>query len=127
MLETKQDLRHKLNSKCQYKKHESEGSSASTGSASLEAELKKLKKQVDEMEKSPAEPLLEEVEPPFTKDILEAPLPEKFKMPQLKLYRGEGDPTEHLETFRSWMELQGATGAAMCRAFSLTLTRAARK
>lgn len=31
VLEAKQDLRHKLNSKRQYKKQESEGSSASTG------------------------------------------------------------------------------------------------
>ena len=44
MLETKQDLRHKLNSKHQYKKHKSEGSSASTRSVSLKVELKKLKK-----------------------------------------------------------------------------------
>ena len=120
MLETKQDLHHKLNSKRQYKKHELKGFSASTGSASLEVELKKLKKRVDAMEKSHAEP-------PFTKDLLEAPLLAKFKMPQIKLYGGEGDPTEHLEIFKSWMELQGATGAAMCKAFSLALTGAARK
>ena len=64
---------------------------------------------MDGIEKSPAEPLLEEVEPPFTKDILEAPLLVKFKMPQIKSYGGEKDPTEHLETFKSWMKLQGAT------------------
>ena len=82
---------------------------------------------MDEIEKSPAEPLLEEVKPPFMKDILEAPLPVKIKMHQIKLYGGEGDPTEHLETIRSWMELQGAIGAAMCRTFSPTLIVAARK
>ncbi|KAH9781715.1 hypothetical protein KPL71_008583 [Citrus sinensis] len=76
VLEIKQDLRHKLNSERPYKKRESEGSNASTGSASLEVELKKLKKHVDGMEKSLA------------------------KLTQLK---------------------------TMCRAFSLTLTRAARK
>ena len=58
---------------------------------------------------------------------MDAPLPPKFKMPQIKLYGGKGDPTEHLKTYRSWMELQGASGAAMCRAFSLTLIEAARR
>ena len=76
---------------------------------------------MDGIEKSPAEPLLEDVELLFIEDILEALLPAKLKMPQIKLYEGERDPTEHLETFRSWMELQEATGAVMCRAFSLTL------
>lgn len=62
------------------------------------------------MENRPAEPLLEEVKPSFTKDILEALLSIKFKIPQIKLYREEREPTEHLETFRLWMELQGVTG-----------------
>ena len=82
---------------------------------------------MDGIEKSLGEPLLEEVELLFTKDILEALLPAKLKMPQIKLYEGERDPTEHLETFRSWMEFQEATGAVMCRAFSLTLMGAACK
>lgn len=82
MLEAKQDLRYKLNSKRYRKKHDSEGSSDGTGATSLEAELKKLMKRVDEMEKSHVEPLLEKVEPPFTKDILEAPLLAKFKCPK---------------------------------------------
>ena len=64
---------------------------------------------MDGIEKSLTEPFLEEVEPPFTKDILEAQSLAKFKMPQIKLYGGEGDPTKHLVTLRSWMELQGAT------------------
>ena len=98
-------MHHKLNSNCQYKKHESEGSSASTGLTSLKAKLKKLKKRVDGMEKCLTEPLLEEIKPPFTKNILDAPLPKKIKMPQIKLYGGKGDPAEHIETFRSWMEL----------------------
>lgn len=79
------------------------------------------------MEKSPVEPLLEEVEPSFTKDILKALLPAKFKKPQIKLYGEERDLIEYLKNFRSWMKLQGAIRAAMCRAFSLMLTRAACK
>ena len=50
------------------------------------------------MEKSPVEPLLKEVKPPFIKDILEASLPAKFKMPQIKLYKGEEDLTDLTNT-----------------------------
>lgn len=59
MLEAKQDLRYKLNSKRYRKKHDLEGSSASTGPTSLEAKLKKLMIRVDGMEKSHVEPLSE--------------------------------------------------------------------
>lgn len=79
------------------------------------------------MEKSPAEPLLEEVEPSFTKDILKALLPAKFKKPQIKLYREERDLIEYLKNFRSWMKLQGVIRTAMCMAFSLILIGTARK
>lgn len=89
--------------------------------------MQKLKKRIEDIEKTSVGPYMEEIESHFTNDILDAPLPPKLKMPQIKLYGGEGDSTEHLKTYRSWMELQGAFGVAMCRAFSLTCTRAARR
>lgn len=64
----------------------------------------------------------EEVKPHFTRDILDAPLPPKVKIPQIMLHEEEWDPGEHLETSRSWIELQWAIGVAMCRTFLLTLT-----
>ncbi|XP_022875824.1 uncharacterized protein LOC111394307 [Olea europaea var. sylvestris] len=36
-------------------------------------------------------------------------------------YEGDGDPLSHLDKYTSWIELQGASNAIMCRAFSLTL------
>ncbi|KAL5564860.1 hypothetical protein UlMin_028024 [Ulmus minor] len=52
-------------------------------------------------------------------------MPPRLKLPNLK-YDGTGDPTEHLETYKSWMELNSATNAFQCRAFVITLTGIAR-
>ena len=65
--------------------------------------------------------LLEETESPFSEDIRAAPMPPHLKLPDIK-YDGTGDPSEHLETYRSWMELNSATNAFQCRAFVITLT-----
>ena len=37
---------------------------------------------------------------PFTKKIVEANLPDKFKMPHMDRYDGSQDPANHLETYR---------------------------
>ncbi|KAL2487047.1 Gag-pol polyprotein [Abeliophyllum distichum] len=58
---------------------------------------------------------------PFTEDILGKPMPEKLKMPQLTSYEDDNDPVGHLDRYTSWMELQRASDAIMCRAFPLTL------
>ncbi|XP_077248498.1 uncharacterized protein LOC143888089 [Tasmannia lanceolata] len=47
-------------------------------------------------------------------------------MPQLPQYNGTTDPIDHLETFKTLMLLHGASDGFLCRAFSATLTRAAR-
>ncbi|KAL5564759.1 hypothetical protein UlMin_027923 [Ulmus minor] len=70
--------------------------------------------------------LLEEAESPFSEDIRAAPMPPRLKLPDLK-YDGTGDPSEHLETYKSWMELNSATNAFQCRAFVITLTGIARR
>ncbi|KAL5579233.1 hypothetical protein UlMin_011675 [Ulmus minor] len=70
--------------------------------------------------------LLEETESPFSEDIRAAPMPPRLKLPDLK-YDGTGDPAEHLETYKSWMELNSATNAFQCRAFVITLTGIARR
>ncbi|KAL5551378.1 hypothetical protein UlMin_001554 [Ulmus minor] len=70
--------------------------------------------------------LLEETESPFSEDIRAAPMPPCLKLPDLK-YDGTGDPSKHLETYKSWMELNSATNAFQCRAFVITLTGIARR
>ncbi|XP_058077166.1 uncharacterized protein LOC131225620 [Magnolia sinica] len=72
------------------------------------------------------EAIIEETEPLFTTDIMQARLLDRFRMPQITPLSGATDPSEHLESFRVWMELHNASFAVMCRAFSLTLSGAAR-
>ncbi|KAL5542882.1 hypothetical protein UlMin_010592 [Ulmus minor] len=59
-------------------------------------------------------------------DIRAAPMPPRLKLPDLK-YDGTGDPAEHLETYKSWMELNSTTNAFQCQAFVITLTGIARR
>ena len=63
---------------------------------------------------------------PFMTDILERPLPRKFKMPQITLYSGKDDPYDHVQNYESLMMLHGWDDDIMCRAFSLTLSGHAR-
>ncbi|KAL5564639.1 hypothetical protein UlMin_027803 [Ulmus minor] len=53
-------------------------------------------------------------------------MPPRLKLPDLK-YDGTGDPAEHLETYKSWMEQNSATNAFQCRAFVITLTGIAQR
>ena len=69
--------------------------------------------------------LLEEIESPFSEDIRAARMPPRLKLPDLK-YDGTVDPAKHLETYKSWMELNSATNAFQCRAFVIFLTGIAR-
>ena len=58
---------------------------------------------------------------PFTPSINSFPLPQKFRMPQIKSYDGVKDPFDHLKTFKTLMHLQGVPDEIMCRAFPTTL------
>ena len=58
---------------------------------------------------------------PFTASNFSFPLPPKFQMPQAKSYDGSMDPLDHLESFKTWMHLQGVANEIMCRAFPTTL------
>ncbi|XP_058099697.1 uncharacterized protein LOC131244048 [Magnolia sinica] len=63
---------------------------------------------------------------PFVEEIMQARLPERFRLPQITPFTGKTDPTGHIESFRTYMELHDASDAVMCRAFSLTLTDVSR-
>ena len=62
----------------------------------------------------------------FTPFINSFPLPQKFRMPQIKSYDEVKDPLDHLETFKTLMHLQGVLDEIMCRAFPTTLKGPAR-
>ncbi|KAL5559578.1 hypothetical protein UlMin_035789 [Ulmus minor] len=69
--------------------------------------------------------MMMEVEPQFTRKIMPDELSRSLKLLDIK-YEGTTDPTDHMKSYRSWMELNGASGAIMCQAFSPTLKVVAR-
>ncbi|KAL2512317.1 Gag-pol polyprotein [Abeliophyllum distichum] len=86
-------------------------------------ELELMKQQLAELEarqKNIPEEYTTDRHSPFMEDILAKSLPKKLKMSQLTSYEDGNDPVGHLDRYTSWMELQGASVAIMCRAFSLT-------
>ncbi|WP_265653264.1 hypothetical protein, partial [Escherichia coli] len=64
---------------------------------------------------------------PFSQEIMEVPLPDRFKAPVIAVYEGTTDPDDHVETFEGHMNLHGYDEAIMCRAFRNTLSGAARR
>jgi hypothetical protein len=65
--------------------------------------------------------MLEDESLPFTGLVKAYPMPDKFKMPRIEKYDGNGDPQEHLEAFREHIVLHGTPDEIACRAFPLTL------
>lgn len=62
----------------------------------------------------------------FTTDILEKPLPRKFKMPQVAPYFSKDDPYDYIQNCESLMLLHEWDDDIMYWAFFLTLTGHAR-
>ncbi|XP_019432841.1 PREDICTED: uncharacterized protein LOC109339779 [Lupinus angustifolius] len=63
---------------------------------------------------------------PFTPTIMAYPLPSHFIRPtNMDQYDGTADPQDHLDAFEASMLFHGATDPIMCRAFPLTLKKAA--
>jgi len=60
---------------------------------------------------------------PFTRRVANYQLPEKFKIPHILSYAGDGDPFDHLENFRAHLDLHGTPDEVASWAFPLTLSR----
>ena len=67
----------------------------------------------------------DDADPLLTQEILVEEFPEDFKMPQIKPHDGKTDPLDHIETYRTWMNVRRASASLKCQAFPLTLTSAA--
>ena len=65
--------------------------------------------------------LVQQTESPFTFEVLHFPLPAKFRMPQVEAFDGVKDPVDHLNTYKTQMELHGYQDPVRCRAFAITL------
>ena len=51
---------------------------------------------------------------PFSKEIREAPLPEGFKLPNIKAYEGKDNPQDYLDHFNDLMELHMVSDLEKC-------------
>jgi hypothetical protein len=65
--------------------------------------------------------LLMGADSPFTRLVADYRLPEKFKVPLILSYVGEGDPLDHLENFRAHIDFHGTPDEVPWWAFPLTL------
>ena len=63
----------------------------------------------------------------FYKEIWEAPLPEGFKLLNIKAYEGKANPQDHLDHFEDLMELHIVLDQAKCRVFIVTLNNRVKK
>ena len=70
--------------------------------------------------------MLKWTDSPFTGSVLECPLPPKFRLPQLEFYDGTKDPFDHIEAFKTILNLQQTPDEVICRLFPTTLRGAAR-
>lgn len=68
-----------------------------------------------------------ETDLPFTKEVIEFPYPEKFKVPAIDPYDRSKDPANHVETYKTNKALQGPPDQIMCRVFQVTLVGSARR
>lgn len=67
----------------------------------------------------------EEEGEPCTPHIVEAPLPQGFKMPTIVPYDGSTDLADHFSKFNRLMSVHCVFEDAKCHVFHITLTRAA--
>ena len=64
---------------------------------------------------------------PFKSNVVNYPLPRRFKMPSMETFDGRKDPLDHLKTYKTMMQLHNIADEVMCRAFPTTLKGSARQ
>ena len=66
--------------------------------------------------------LIKQTELPFVERVMRVRVSFRFKLSlQLGIYEGKTDPMDHLDSFKNFMLLQGASNKVMCKAFSAAL------
>ena len=88
---------------------------------SLQQELGRVKEVVKGHAPDTMDTLVQQTESPFTAEVLQFPLPPKFRMPHIETFDGVKDPVDHLNTYKNQMELHGYQDPVRCRAFATTL------
>ena len=87
----------------------------------IQQELSHMKEVVKGRASDSMETLVQQTESPFTVEVLQIPLPTKFRMPQIEAFDGTKDPVDHLNTYKNQKELHGYQDPVRCRAFSIML------
>ena len=65
--------------------------------------------------------LVQKTKSPFTVEVLNFPLPAKFRMSQIEAFDETMDPVDHLNNYKNQMELHGYQDPVRCRAFAIRL------
>ena len=99
----------------------------------MENDLHNMRKEVDELKNAIKDKggenldgMIQRTDSPFTIEVLNRPLPPKFRLLQLESYDYSKDPLDHIESFRTLILLQMTPDEVMCKAFLTTLKGAAR-
>ena len=87
----------------------------------LQQELSHVKEVVKGRAPDSMDTLVLQTESPFTAEVLQFPLPVKYRMPQIEAFDGAKDPVDHLNTYKNQMELHGYQDPVRCKAFAVTL------
>jgi len=83
--------------------------------------MDKLKSTMKDKGEENLDGMIRRIDSPFTTEVLNRPLPPKFRLPQLESYNGFRDPLDHIESFKTLMLLQMTPDEVMCKAFPTTL------
>ena len=78
----------------------------------MENELRNMRKEMDELKSAMKDKggenldgMIRRTDSPFTTEVLNRPLPPKFRLPQVESYDGSKDPLDHIESFKTLMLL----------------------
>ena len=86
----------------------------------LQQELSRMKEVVKGRAPDSMDTLVQQIESPFTAEVLHIQFPTKFRIPQIEAFDGAKDPVDHLNTYKNQMELHGYQDPVRWRAFALT-------
>lgn len=68
-------------------------------------EMVTIKKAIKGKALATIEELIQRIDHPFTLEVMAQPLLDKFKQPQMEMFEGGKDPLDHLEAYKSYMNL----------------------
>ena len=95
--------------------------------------MKNIRKELDEVKNAMKgkiavnlDGMIKMTDSPFINNVLECPLPPKFRLPWLEVYNDTKDPLNHIGAFKTILSLQQTPDELICRTFPATLRGAIR-